>query len=80
MQGLEDDSEPVMEKEIKVKDQDGDGDEDFADVMISRRTASGEPKSKAIAATKDKPYNEADINEDKLMADSLGLLKVLAGL
>ena len=81
MQGTENDAEPVMEKELVVKgDQDGDGDEDFADVMIARRVKSGEPKSKAVAATKDKPYNEADINEDKLMSESLSLLKVLAGL
>jgi hypothetical protein len=81
MQGTENDAEPVMEKELKVKgDQDGDGDEDFADVMIARRVKSGEPKAKAIAATKDKPYNEADVNEDKLMAESLNLIKVLAGI
>ena len=68
-----------MEKEIKIKDQDGDGDEDFADVMITRRVKSGEPKDKAIAATKDKPYNEATM-ESKLMADSLDLIKILAGI
>ena len=78
---LMNDSEVVVEKELKVKDdQDGDGDSDFADVMVARRMKSGEPKAKAIAATKDKPYNEADINEDKLMAESLQLIKVLAGL
>ena len=79
MQGAENDAEPVMEKEIKIKDQDGDGDEDFADVMIARRVKSGEPKDKAIAATKDKPYNEATM-ESKLMADSLDLIKILAGI
>jgi len=78
---LMNDSEVVVEKELRVKDdQDGDGDSDFADVMIARRVKSGEPKDKAIAATKDKPYNEADINEDKLMAESLQLLKTLAGI
>ena len=77
----EDDAEPVMEKELSVKDdQDGDGDSDFADVMVARRVKSGEPKDKAISATKNKPYNEADINEDKLMSESLQLLKVLAGI
>lgn len=81
MQGTENDAEPVMEKELVVKgDQDDDGDEDFADVMIARRVKSGEPKAKAIAATKDKPYNEADVNEDKLMSESLSLLKTLAGI
>jgi hypothetical protein len=81
MQGAENDAEPVMEKELKVNsDQDGDGDEDFADVMIARRVKSGEPKDKAVAATKDKPYNEADVNEDKLMAESLSLLRTLAGI
>lgn len=80
MQSAENDAEPVMEKQLIVKDQDGDGDEDFADVMIARRVKSGEPKDKAIAATKDKPYNEADINEDKLMSESLSLLRTLAGI
>jgi len=81
MQGMENDAEPVMEKELKIKnDQDGDGDEDFADIMVARRIKSGEPRNKAIAATKDKPYNEADVNEDKLMSDSLSLLRTLAGI
>ena len=39
------------------KDQDMDGDNDFADVRIARMIASGVPKEKAIAMTKNKPYN-----------------------
>lgn len=40
------------------QDQDGDGDEDFADIMISRMTASGMPKKTAIAKTANKEYNK----------------------
>lgn len=47
------------------QDQDHDGDEDFADVMISRMTASGMPKNTAIKQTSNKSYNKesTDITE-----------------
>ena len=44
--------------EAKKKDQDQDGDNDFADVRIARMIASGVPKEVAIAAVKNKSYNE----------------------
>jgi hypothetical protein len=44
--------------EAKKKDQDKDGDNDFADVRIARMIASGMSKAEAIAAVKDKEYNE----------------------
>jgi hypothetical protein len=44
--------------EAKKVDQDNDGDNDFADVQIARMTASGMNKKKAIAKTKNKPYNK----------------------
>ena len=75
--------EPVMEKEIRItddSDQDDDGDTDFADVMIARRVKSGEPKDKAIASTKNKTYNEFDMNESALVDGSLALLKKLSGI
>ena len=51
------------------KDKDGDGDEDFADVMIARMIASGVPKEKAIAMTKNKSYNKKDgLDEATAMA------------
>ncbi len=44
--------------EGKKKDQDQDGDNDFADVRIARMIASGMSKAEAIAAVKNKEYNE----------------------
>ncbi len=44
--------------EGKKKDQDGDNDKDFADVMIARMIASGMSRAEAIAAVKNKEYNE----------------------
>ena len=44
--------------EAKKKDQDQDGDNDFADVRIARMIASGMSKAEAIAAVKNKEYNE----------------------
>jgi hypothetical protein len=51
------------------KDKDGDGDNDFADVMIARMIASGVPKEKAIAMTKNKSYNkkEVELVDEKYM-------------
>jgi hypothetical protein len=37
---------------VKSNDQDDDGDNDFADVMIKRRTASGEDLPTAIKKTR----------------------------
>lgn len=50
--------------EGKKVDQDGDGDNDGADVMIARMVASGMPKEKAIAMTKNKPYNKEEKEMD----------------
>jgi len=47
------------------KDQDKDGDNDFADVRIARMIASGVPKEKAIAMTKNKSYNKEEIELDE---------------
>ena len=44
--------------EAKKKDQDQDGDNDFADVRIARMIASGMSKAEAIAAVRNKEYNE----------------------
>jgi hypothetical protein len=44
--------------EGKKKDQDQDGDNDFADVRIARMIASGMSKAEAIAAVRNKEYNE----------------------
>ena len=44
--------------EAKKKDQDQDGDNDFADVQIARMIASGMSRAEAIAAVKNKSYNE----------------------
>ena len=44
--------------EAKKKDQDQDGDNDFADVRVARMIASGMSKAEAIAAVKNKSYNE----------------------
>ena len=49
--------EAKAKKRVRV-DQDGDGDNDFADVQIARMTKSGMNKKKAIANTKNKPYNK----------------------
>lgn len=46
-------------------DQDDDGDNDFADVMIARMTKSGMPNGKAIAMTRNKPYNKESMMEAK---------------
>ena len=50
----------IYEAKKKV-DQDGDGDNDFADVQIARMIASGVPKEKAIAMTKNKSYNKEEV-------------------
>jgi hypothetical protein len=47
----------IYEAKKKV-DQDADGDNDFADVRIARMMASGMSKAEAIAAVKNKSYNE----------------------
>ncbi len=44
--------------EAKKKDQDQDGDNDFADVRIARMIASGMSRAEAIAAVRNKEYNE----------------------
>jgi hypothetical protein len=59
--------------EAKKKDQDQDGDNDFADVRIARMIASGMSKAEAIAAVKNKPYNEeVEIDEATRMRKELG--------
>jgi len=50
----------IYEAKKKV-DQDQDGDNDFADVQIARMIASGVPKEKAIAMTKNKSYNKEEV-------------------
>jgi len=50
----------IYEAKKKV-DQDEDGDNDFADVRIARMIASGVPKEKAIAMTKNKSYNKEEV-------------------
>ena len=52
-------------------DQDGDGDNDFADVMIARKRASGMTKSAAIASTKNKSYNRESMMEAKAKKSKL---------
>ena len=47
----------VYEAKKKV-DQDEDGDNDFADVRVARMIASGMTKAQAIAAVRNKEYNE----------------------
>jgi len=55
--------------EAKKKDQDQDGDNDFADVRIARMIASGMSKAEAIAAVRNKSYNEeVEIDEATAMA------------
>jgi hypothetical protein len=49
--------------ETKKVDQDQDGDNDFADVQIARMIASGVPKEKAIAMTKNKSYNKEEFEQ-----------------
>jgi len=44
--------------EAKKVDQDEDGDNDFADIRVARMVASGMSKAEAIAAVKNKEYNE----------------------
>jgi uncharacterized protein YoaH (UPF0181 family) len=50
--------------EAKKVDQDQDGDNDFADVRIARMIASGMSRAEAIAAVKNKEYNEEFVTED----------------
>ena len=57
-EGDEEDNEKEENKKGKKKDQDEDGDNDFADVRIARMIASGMSKAEAIAAVKNKEYNE----------------------
>ena len=55
--------------EAKKKDQDQDGDNDFADVRVARMIASGMSKAEAIAAVKNKSYNEeTELDEATAMA------------
>ena len=59
--------------EGKKKDQDGDKDKDFADVMIARMMASGMSRAEAIAAVKNKEYNEEyELDEATRMRKELG--------
>ena len=59
--------------EAKKKDQDKDGDNDFADVRIARMIASGMSKAEAIAAVKNKEYNEEfELDEATRMRKELG--------
>lgn len=59
--------------EGKKKDQDQDGDEDFADVMIARMMASGMSRAEAIAAVRNKEYNEEyELDEATRMRKELG--------
>jgi hypothetical protein len=59
--------------EAKKKDQDQDGDNDFADVRIARMIASGMSKAEAIAAVRNKEYNEEyELDEATRMRKELG--------
>lgn len=59
--------------EAKKKDQDQDGDNDFADVRIARMMASGMSKAEAIAAVRNKEYNEEfGLDEATRMRKELG--------
>ena len=59
--------------EAKKKDQDQDGDNDFADVQIARMIASGMSKAEAIAAVRNKEYNEEyELDEATRMRKELG--------
>lgn len=59
--------------EAKKVDQDQDGDNDFADVRIARMIASGMSRAEAIAAVKNKEYNEeVEIDEATRMRKELG--------
>jgi len=59
--------------EGKKKDQDQDGDTDFADVRIARMIASGMSRAEAIAAVKNKEYNEEyELDEATRMRKELG--------
>jgi hypothetical protein len=59
--------------EAKKKDQDQDGDTDFADVQIARMIASGMSRAEAIAAVKNKEYNEEyELDEATRMRKELG--------
>lgn len=55
---LEGRSNTFMLSRMEEQDQDGDGDKDFDDVRVARLTASGIPKSKAIAKVKKKPLGK----------------------
>jgi hypothetical protein len=59
--------------EAKKVDQDEDGDNDFADIRVARMVASGMSKAEAIAAVKNKEYNEEfEIDEATRMRRELG--------
>jgi len=59
--------------EAKKRDQDKDGDNDFADVRIARMIASGMSKAEAIAAVRNKEYNEEfELDEATRMRKELG--------
>jgi hypothetical protein len=59
--------------EAKKKDQDQDGDTDFADVQIARMMASGMSRAEAIAAVRNKEYNEEfELDEATRMRKELG--------
>jgi len=59
--------------EAKKKDQDQDGDNDFADVRIARMIASGMSRAEAIAAVRNKEYNEEyELDEATRMRKELG--------
>jgi hypothetical protein len=62
----------IYEAKKKV-DQDQDGDNDFADVQIARMIASGMTRKEAIAAVKNKEYNEEyELDEATRMRKELG--------
>lgn len=63
----------IYEAKKKDQDQDGDKDKDFADVMIARMMASGMSRAEAIAAVKNKEYNEEyELDEATRMRKELG--------
>jgi hypothetical protein len=64
----------IYEAKKKVdQDQDGDKDKDFADVMIARMMASGMSRAEAIAAVRNKEYNEEyELDEATRMRKELG--------
>jgi len=63
----------IYEAKKKDQDQDGDKDKDFADVMIARMIASGMSRAEAIAAVRNKEYNEEyELDEATRMRKELG--------